>query len=145
MADRDSGPRLTLAEAAGFVGGRVEGDATISFERLAPIHAASAGDLALLADRRYASHVESCAASAFLVSEALESLVEGVGPRIVVPDAMTALQALLSSMYPSPDPPRGVDGGAHVGDGVSLDDSVRVEAGAVIGAGATLGAARSGS
>lgn len=131
---------MTLAHAAQMVGGRVEGDSSMSFDRLAPIHAAAPGDLALLADRRYVGHVQTCRADAFLVSEALESFVEGTGTRLVVKDALEALQALLSAMYPVKEEGRqGIHDGAYLAPDASVGEDVGIDAGAVVGSGAVLG------
>lgn len=130
---------LTLAEAAEATGGKVLGDARVTFSRISPVHDAGPGDLALLADRRYAGGLEDCGGGALLVSDPLSGLPGGPRDRIVVPDAHRAMVTLLAMMYAVTPPEPGVDAAAVVHPEAEVCATASVGPGAVIGAGAVVG------
>ena len=134
------GRELTLAEAAEATGGRVLGDARVTFSRIAPVHDAGPEDLALLADRRYGEDLVRCGGRALLVSDDMSGLPGGPRDRIVVPDAHRAMVTLLALLHPESPPPPEVHDTAIVHPDASVCDTVSVDAGTVIGAGAALGA-----
>ncbi len=132
-------PTLTLAEAAKAAGGKVLGDARVTFSRISPVHDAGPRDLALLADRRYAGDLEDCGGCALLVSEPLSGLPGGPRDRIVVPDAHRAMVTLLTLIHaPAPLEP-GVHSAAVVHPDAAVSETAAVGPGAVIGAGAAVG------
>ncbi len=131
--------RLTLAEAAEAAGGRVLGDARVTFSRISPVHDAGPEDLALLADRRYAGDLEACTGCALLVAAELSGLRGGPRDRIVVPDAHRAMATLLNLMYPESSPEPGVHAAAVVHPDATVCETASVGAGAVIGAGSAVG------
>lgn len=106
---------------------------------MAPLHDAGSDDLALLADRRYASELDGCEARALLVSEALSCLPGGPRDRIVVADAHRAMAALLVILHPESPACPGVHPTAVVHPGASLGATVSVGPNTVIGAGAAIG------
>ena len=149
--------RMTLSQAARATGGRVEGSGRTAFGRIAPVHDAGPGDLALLADRRYAGRLRDCGASAVLVSEAASGVRGGPSDRLVVPDAHQALVDLLPLLHP-PGPAdwvvhataavhpsarllgrAAIDAHAVVGAGAEVGSDVRIGAGCVVGEGARIG------
>lgn len=131
--------RSTLAEVAALVGGRVEGDSSIEVGRIAPVADAVAGEIGLLADRRYLEAARTSRATALLVSADLSDGVRGETPRVVVDDARRALQALLAAWHPPRPPAPGVHPTAVIGQGVVLGEGVEVGAYVVLGAGASVG------
>lgn len=134
---------LTLAEAAEAAGGRVLGDARVTFDRISPLQDAGPEDLALLADRRYAGQLDRCGACALLVSDALSGLPGGPRDRIVVPDAHRAMVTLLNLMHEGPHPEPGIHQGAEVHPGATVCEKASIGPGAVVGSGAVIGAGSS--
>lgn len=130
---------LTLAEAAEATGGRVLGDARVTFSRISPVHDAGPEDLALLADRRYADDLEGCGGRALLVSDPLSGLPGGPRDRIVVPDAHRAMVTLLTMMHAAAPPEPGVHADSVLHPRAEVCPTASVGAGAVIGAGAKVG------
>ena len=130
---------MTLAEAAEATGGRVLGDESLVFERISPVHDAGSGDLAILADRRYAAELPGCEGRALLVSEALSGLEGGPADRLVFSDAHAALADLLPLLHPEPPRKHGVHPAAVVHPSVAVPELAEIGPHAVICAGAVLG------
>lgn len=130
---------MTLAEAAEATGGRVHGDGALTFQRISPVHDAGPGDLAMLADRRYATDLPGCGGRALLVSEALSGLEGGPVDRLVVEDPHAALIDLLPLLHPEPPREPGVHPAAVIHASVVVPERAGVGPHAVICAGATLG------
>lgn len=131
-------PALTLSEAADATGGRVLGDESTAFRRVAPVHDAGPEDLAMLADRRYASDLQDCYASALLISETHVGLEGGPADRLVVPDPREALVTLLALLHPAPEEDWGVHRSAVIHPEAVVHEQTAVGPNAVIGAGSTL-------
>jgi len=129
----------TLAAAAQATGGRILGDGSVTFRRVAPVHDAGPRDLALLAHRRYAADLARCGGGALLVSEALSGIEEGPPHRLVVADPHAALIDLLPLLHTESRQDEGVHPTAVIHASAVLPESVGVGAHTVIGAGATLG------
>ena len=132
------GPVLTLLEAAEATGGRVLGNGRTTFGRVAPVHDAGPGDLALLADRRYAAGLEECDASALLASEVLADLEGGPPDRLVVRDPHEALVTLLALLHPAPAEDWGVHPSAVIHPDAVVHEEAAVGPNSVIGAGSTV-------
>ena len=130
---------MTLSEAAEATGGRVLGDGSLIFERISPVRDAGPGDLAMLADRRYATDLHGCAGRALLVSETLSRLEGGPVDRLVVEDPHAALIDLLPLLHPEPPGERGVHPTAVIHAAAVVPERASVGPHAVIRAGATLG------
>lgn len=155
--DLGNGPTLGLDEVASLTGGRVVGDTGVRIRDVVPLHEAGAGDLALLADRRYVKHLDDASPAAVLVSEELEEAAGKVAARVVVADPHRALIPLLERLHPAPEPrpavhatavlERGVRLGAGVTVGpyavleadVEIGDRVRIGAHAVVGERSRIG------
>lgn len=134
------GRGLTLAEAAEATGGKVLGDARVTFSGISPVHDAGPKDLALLADRRYGGDLDGCGGRALLVSDGLSGLPGGPRDRIVVPDAHRAMVTLLVLLHPESPPAPEVHPTAVVHPEASVCGTASVGPGAVIGPDAALGA-----
>lgn len=138
--------RLTLAEIATLVSGRVVGDATVSIADVRPVDEAGPGDLGFLASRKYVRHVAGTRATALLVDGALESEAGEGRPFVVVENAHVALYHVLSRLYPQARTPAAVHPTAVLGEGVELAEDVGVgpfaviEDGVEVGAGTRIGA-----
>lgn len=141
MSQQPEGSReLSVGDIAELVGGHVVGDATVRIRGVAPLESAAAGELALLADRRYARALPSCRAEALLISGSLADLAPELIPtRVVCDDAHVGLMKLLEHWYPEPRPVPGVHRTAVIGPGVSLGEDVSIGAYAVVEDGAAIG------
>lgn len=131
---------MTLAEAAAATGGRVVGDGSLDFERIAPVRDAGPRDLAMMADRRYAAELSGCGGLALLVPESLSGLEGGPADRLVVADPHAALIDLLPRLHPEPPRERGVHPAAVIDPSVTVPGDAFVGPHAVIRGGATIGA-----
>ncbi|MXW17346.1 MAG: UDP-3-O-(3-hydroxymyristoyl)glucosamine N-acyltransferase [Gemmatimonadetes bacterium] len=137
---------MTLAEAAAAAGGRVLGDGSLHFERIATVRDAGPRDLAMMADHRYAAELSGCRGGALLVPESLSGLEGGPADRLVVADPHAALIDLLPLLHPEPPRERGVHPAAVIDPSVTVPGDACVgphaviRAGAAIGAGARIGA-----
>ena len=146
VPSRAGGNVLTLFQAAEATGGRVVGSGDAVFTRVSPVHDAGPEDLALLADRRYATELHNCGARALLVSEELSTLEGGPVDRLVVADPHRALVTLLSILHPAPTqgwdihPSAVIDGAATLAGRVSVGPNVVIGAGAMVGNDARIGA-----
>lgn len=130
---------MTLSEAAEATGGRVLGDGSLIFKRISPVHDAGPGDLAMLANRRYAADLPGCAGRALLVSETLSRIEGGPVDRLVVEDPHAALIDLLPLLHPEPPGECGVHPTAVIHAAATVPERADVGPHAVICAGATLG------
>ena len=146
----------SLVEA---LGGELFGDPALSIHRLAPLATAQNGELAFVAQARYASQIASTQASALIVPPALREAAQARGACIVSPDPYLYFARLtqwwraqhappaasridpLASIHPSAqvDPSADVGPFAVIGAGARVARGVRIEAHSVLGAGATVG------
>lgn len=128
----------TLAEVAALVNGTVEGPAHLQVRRVAPVDEAGAGELGLLASRKYLPRLDGSRAEALLTSVDLASAC-GDRARVVVADPHKALRVLLDVFHPSGVTAPSIHPTAVLGQGVELGAGVSVGAYAVVGAGSVLG------
>ncbi|MGE0161381.1 MAG: UDP-3-O-(3-hydroxymyristoyl)glucosamine N-acyltransferase [Gemmatimonadales bacterium] len=131
---------LTLWEVSELVGGRLVGPGDTRIERVAPLDEAGPVDLAFLGLKRYARHVASSRAGAYLVSAELEGDLPSHAPRVVVANAYAALRTVLAALHPEPARPATVHATAVVGKGVRLGEGVTLEPYVVVGDRVSIGA-----
>lgn len=128
---------ITIQTIAEWVGGVVQGDASIAVQGLAVLDQAGPADLTF-ADARHASSLDASKAAAAIVPN------DAAAPQgktlIRVADMEAAMYALLGRLAAEPDlPPPGVHPSAVVaadaklGDGVAVGPHVTIAAGAVVG------------
>ena len=135
------------------LGGELLGDATTTIHRLAPLATAQTGELAFVAQARYAQQIATTSASALIVTPALASAASARGDCIVTADpylyfarltqwwrdqhspARAARVDPLASIHPSAE----VDPSADVGPFAVIGARARVAQGARIGAHTVLG------
>jgi UDP-3-O-[3-hydroxymyristoyl] glucosamine N-acyltransferase len=134
MAERRG---FTLGEIAEALGGRVDGDASRVVSAVAPLDTAGPGDIAFVADGRYAAAARSSRAGALLVPEDLPSLsVPLVRCRALRP----ALARLVALLHPPATWSAGVAATAVIAPGARIDPTAAIGALAVVEAGAVVGA-----
>jgi UDP-3-O-[3-hydroxymyristoyl] glucosamine N-acyltransferase len=139
------------------LGGELIGDPELSIDRLAPLATAQAGELAFVAQARYANQIASTQASALIVSPALRDAASARSACIVTPDPYLYFARLtqwwrtqhvpvapprvdaLASIHPDAQ----VDPLADIGPFVVIGAGARVARGARIGAHGVMGAGAS--
>ncbi len=88
--------QFPAAQIALLIGGKVDGDPTVSVASFGKIEEAKQGQLAFLANPKYEEHLYSTQASIIIVNETQE-LKQAINATLIrVPDAYTAFATLLS-------------------------------------------------
>lgn len=138
---------MRLDEIAARLGGEVAGDGAAGVERVAPLERAGAGDIAFIANPKYASLLPACTASAVIVSPALADAT--TLPRIVVADPYLYYARVAQLLNPEARPVAGVHASAvlasqvpqsvHVAAHVVIEEDVVLGEDVVIGAGCSIG------
>ena len=131
-------PGRTLGELASLVGGKVEGDASVTITGGSALDLAQPGELAFLQDERQIEAARRTRASAVILRDA--SLLPQ-RPSLVVEDPYLAFAKIMGLFVP---PPMGIPEGVHpsaiVSSEATLASGVRVGPYVVIERGAVLGA-----
>ncbi len=140
---------LTLSQIAEIVKATLpEGtDGALVIENVAPIDAASGGEITFLDNPKYVADLQTTAAGAVLCSKRYaEKVPEGV-VALVVGNPYEAFSLVLSAFYPEAMKPLayferngGISQGAHIHPEAKVENGVCIEPGASIGAGAEVGA-----
>ncbi len=144
----------SLGSMVRALGGELVGDPALSIDRLAPLATAQAGELAFVAQARYANQIASTQASALIVPPALRDAALARAACIVTPDPYLYFARLtqwwraqhapvapprvdpLASIHPTAQ----VDPLADIGPFVVIGAGARVARGARIGAHGAIGA-----
>jgi UDP-3-O-[3-hydroxymyristoyl] glucosamine N-acyltransferase len=129
-----------LAELAGLVGGRVEGDPERVVEAIRSLETAGPRDLSFLKDPRYRGQAAASAAGALLVGPSLADAAALGRDLLVADDPSYALARLLATLHPEERRPPGVHPTAILEPGCAVDPAAYVGPYAVIGAGSRIGA-----
>jgi UDP-3-O-[3-hydroxymyristoyl] glucosamine N-acyltransferase len=128
---------VKLRELAARLACPLEGDGDLDIMRLATLEQAGSGDLAFLANPKYASQLPRCRASAVIVSHGVDgapcAVLRAQNPYLVFARAARLL-------YPDEPHALGVHATAVVGEGAVIEDGVAIGPYVVIGAGARIGA-----
>lgn len=133
-----AGP-FTLAALAERIGAAFDGDPSLELHAVAPIETAGAGDLSFVANKRYERHLETTAASAVIVAEAMAVPRAGLAvlrmkdPYEGFVRALLAFHPLERTHAPGIDAAAVVHPTARIGTDVTLGACVVVGERAVIG------------
>jgi UDP-3-O-[3-hydroxymyristoyl] glucosamine N-acyltransferase len=142
-----------------LLGGELVGNPELSIDRLAPLATAQAGELAFVAQARYANQIANTQASALIVSPALRDAAQTRGACIVTPDPYLYFARLtqwwraqhapiapprvdpLASIHPDAqvDPLADIGPFVVIGAGARVARGARIAAHGVVGAGASVG------
>ncbi len=130
-----------LAELAGLVGGRIEGDPERAVETIRTLEEAGPADLSFLTSPRYRVQAVASSAGALLVAPAMAALPD-IGGRdlLVVDDPGYALAVLLAHFHPGAVREPGVHPTAILEPGCQVDPTAHVGPYVVIGEGSRIGA-----
>ena len=132
-----------LADLAGLVGGRVDGDPDREVEAVRTLEAAGPRDLSFLNHPRYREQALASGAGALLVTEALAAgLRDGDPPHdlVIVKDTAFALSRILSLLHAAESPEPGIHPTAVVEPGATVDPAAWIGPYAVLGAGSAIAA-----
>lgn len=129
---------ITVAEIAGKLDGRVEGDGSVAVKGVAGAMEAEAGDLTFLSNPKYASAVQATMASAVIVGEDWAGRLPCSAIRVKNPDKAFMMAAMMFAPK-SPEFKPGVHSTAVVAPGVMLGKDVSIGPQCVIEAGAKIG------
>jgi UDP-3-O-[3-hydroxymyristoyl] glucosamine N-acyltransferase len=126
--------RLSAADVAELVGGRLEGEGSVTIVAVGSLDQAHGDALSFLTSAAYLDQFERSEAAAVLVPARIE-LPADRGPkvRIRVEDPHRSLATILSRLFPPTRPDPGIHPTAVLGRGVSLGREVSIGAGAVLG------------
>lgn len=137
-----------LQELVDRLGGELHGDGNIAVARVATLEKAGEGDLAFLANRKYLSQVEGCAASALIVGPDASEQLAGRA-LIVTPDPYLYFARVAQLFNPQPAPRAGVHrlaavdcnvpASVEVGPGACVEADVELGEDVVIGANCFVG------
>lgn len=137
-------PSYTLAELADKIGATVHGDSQCAITSLATLASATVGQIAFLANPKYKQQLDTCQASAVILSA--DALVGFNGNALVMSNpylgfALTA-QALDTTPLPAIDihPSAVIDRSAIIGQHVAIGANAVIESGVELADGAVVGA-----
>jgi UDP-3-O-[3-hydroxymyristoyl] glucosamine N-acyltransferase len=137
-----------LGEIVDALGGTRHGPTDLLIQRLAPLASAVSGELAFVAQARYASQIDATAASVLIVPPDLQAQALARGACIVTDDPYLYFARLTQwwrrqhEVAPSPgiDPRASIHATARVDEGVSVGPFAVVGQGAHLARGARIGA-----
>jgi UDP-3-O-[3-hydroxymyristoyl] glucosamine N-acyltransferase len=129
---------FTLAELAGRVGGRVEGDGSVRITRVMPLDEAGPGDVSFFANRKYAADFIATRAGAVIVGE--EEPVPPGRTVLRARNAYLAFARISTLFHPPREPVPEISPRAVIAEGAVVDPSAEVQPLAYVGRGATIGA-----
>lgn len=131
--------KLTLAELAEKTGARLQGDGTTVIRAISGITEARPDSLTFVSNKKYIKHLGDTRASAVIVAEGMEELVETEGKNLLIAKDPYLAFAIVMNIFFKPVHPVGgkIDKGAAVRGHVS--ESAGIGVGAVIEEGASVG------
>ena len=130
---------LTAAALAELVGGRLEGDGSVTVNAVGPLDRAPGNALSFLTNPRYLADFVGSHAGVVLVPVGASLPPEGPQTRIAVANPQAALAVVVAVLFPPRPPIPGIDPTAKVGQGCRLGSDLAVGANVVIGDQVELG------
>lgn len=132
--------QITVAQLAGMINGRVEGDENIEITGFGKIEEAGKGQITFIANPKYSHYIYDTEASVVIVNEDFE--YEGsIRPTLIrVKDAYSSLAELLMAMESVKPRRRGIEQPVYVSEGVNIPEDVYLGAFTYIGKGVRIGA-----
>ncbi len=131
--------RATLGELAQRLGARLHGPADLVITGVNDLEAAGPHDVAFVVGARYLGALQSTAAGAVILEEAM--LPHRNGPALVVPNPHLGFARVASWLYPEPVATPGIHASAQVDPAARIAASATVGAHCVIEADAVIGEA----
>lgn len=131
--------KITVAQLAGMINGRVEGDENIEITGFGKIEEAGKGQISFIANPKYSHFIHNTQASVVIVNEDFEYDGEITPTLIRVKDAYSTLAELLMALEKMKPRKRGIEQPVYVAEGVKLPDDCYVGAFSYIGKDVKLG------
>jgi len=126
---------VKLSELAERLGCDLRGDGGLEISRVRGLEEAGPGDLAFLANPKYAPQLATTRASAVIVAPTVETPL----PSLLSRNPYVTFAHAVAVLHPAPTPPPGVHPSAQIDPSVVLADGVSVGALAVIGPRVAIG------
>lgn len=123
---------------ASHLGATVEGDGSVVITGVAPLQAATQGDLTFLGNPRYAVHLATTRAAAVIVDDKAQRPPSG-SVLVRVPKPYLAFARALQFLLKAEQHVPGVHPGAHVDGAAQVAPTATVMSGAYVGPGAQIG------
>jgi UDP-3-O-[3-hydroxymyristoyl] glucosamine N-acyltransferase len=127
-----------VATLAAHLGATVEGDGSAVITGAAPLETAAAGDLAFLANPRYAAHLATTRAGAVIADARAQRPPSGA-TLLRVPKPYLAFARALQFLRKAERHQEGVHPGAHVDSSARISPAATVMPGAYVGPGVEIG------
>ena len=127
----------TLAELADLIDGRLVGDRDLTISRVAPIDAATTGDITFVSNPKYISALNSTGASAVIVRP--DFGYDGNLPRIESDNPYLAFAQVLTHLAVETLPCQGVSESACIASSADIGPEVTVSAGCYVGENVKIG------
>jgi UDP-3-O-[3-hydroxymyristoyl] glucosamine N-acyltransferase len=127
---------VRLSDLATRLGCDLRGDGELDVVRVRGLDEAGPGDLAFLANPRYAPQLATTRASAVIVAPTVETRL----PSLLSPNPYLAFAGAVALLHPAQRPAPGIHPSAQIDPSVSLGEGVTIDAFVVIGPRVRLGA-----
>jgi len=128
--------KVSLAELAALVGGRVLGDESLEVERFAPFEVAGDGEITFITNPKYLKKLPESRATAVIVNQELAAPCA----LIICSNPYLAFARVLERLYVKPVAVQGVMAGANVHESATLGKNVTIHPGCHVGANVVIGA-----
>lgn len=130
---------FTASAIASFLKGKVEGDPEIKVHNVAKIEEAKEGELAFLANPKYAKYLYTTKASIVLINTDF-TLEREVNPTLIrVENAYNSFASLLQLAQQAKEQKTGIEKMSHISDSAKIGKDVYIGAFAYIGENVTIG------
>lgn len=123
--------KITVKEAADFVGGKIIGDPDLEFSNVAKIEEADQGDLTFLYLPAYKKFLETTKASVILIKSDIERTRDDI-TYILVENPNIDFQKIISKYFDEPVELNGFDSSAFIDESVQLGENVSIGKNVVI-------------
>ncbi len=142
MTNSKNRPAYTLAEIAAKTGAFLDGDGSVRIDSVAPIATARAGDISFVANKIYAKHISSTAASALVLD--LETpcthlpVIRHKNPYLTFAHVVDLLYPEITQVTPGQDPTAIIDPAANIESSSAIGPFCEIRRGSRIGANCQL-------
>lgn len=136
--------QFSLQQLADHLGAQLQGDGTTAISSIAALEQASQGSISFISNARYAKHIQTCKASALIVTAELSERCTQA--HLIVDNPYLAYAQISKLFDTAPCAALGIHASAQIassvqlGEGCSIAAHCVVEDGAVLGDGVVLGA-----
>ena len=126
---------MNLQKIVDLVGGTLQGDAAQEISGVNGFELAQAGDITYCTDKKLKDKLQTCKASAVIVSEPLELDIS----QVIHPNPPLAFAKVLAEVHPNPRPEPGISPEAVISENVTLGKNVTVSPFVYLGKNVSVG------